>query len=163
MNQPTPITDFLRHVVATIAYRGGKAIRDAPAGFGDFRVGPTSRTPTEILAHIGDLLRWAIWLADGEHRWEQADAGSWDEQVARFHTLMAELDDRLALDPLLSEDWGAERVFQGPLADILTHVGQIAMLRRLADSPIRGENFARADITPGRVGPDQPPPRKEFD
>ena len=33
---------FLRHTVATLAYRGGKAIRDVPEGFGGFTSGDTS-------------------------------------------------------------------------------------------------------------------------
>jgi hypothetical protein len=152
---------FLRHALATLAYRGGKAIRDAPDGFGAFEVSPGTRTPLQILAHIGDLYEWMVHLIDGEHVWADSPERSWDEEVERFHRLLAELDALLASDvPLQAE---AERLFQGPVADALTHVGQLAMLRRIARSPIRGENFYKADIARGRVGPEQSDPRREFD
>jgi hypothetical protein len=147
--------------VATLAYRGGKAIADAPSGFGEFRVGPSSRTPAEILAHIGDLLDWAVALAEGHHRWNPAPVGPWDDLVQRFFTALSAFDDYLASDRPLA--WSAERVFQGPVADALTHVGQITMLRRLAGSPVRGENYAKADIVAGRVTGAQSAPKFEFD
>ena len=48
-------SDLLRHTVATLAYRGGKAVRGAPASFADFRPAAGSRTPGEILAHVNDI------------------------------------------------------------------------------------------------------------
>ncbi len=151
---------LLRHTVATLAYRGGKAVRNAPSSFGAFRVGPDSRTPAEILAHIGDLLDWALWMAKGAHRWKDSAPLPWSEEVARFHSALAAFDAYLAADAPLG--WGADKLFQGPIADALTHVGQLTMLRRLAGSPVRGENYARADIQAGRVGADQPASRVEF-
>jgi hypothetical protein len=152
--------DLLRHTVATLAYRGGKAVRGAPAHFADFRVRESSRTPVEILAHVGDLLDWALWLARGEHRWRDSTPLEWEHEVERFHAALARLDARLADDAPLGTS--AERIFQGPIADALTHVGQLTMLRRLAGSPVRGENYATADIVAGRVGADQSVPRAEF-
>ena len=153
--------DLLRHTLATLAYRGAKAVRGAPPSFSGFRVAPGSRTPGEILAHMCDLLDWAGWLARGEHRWTDTSLGAWDDDVARFFDGLARLDRYIADgEPLYRS---AEQLFQGPVADALTHVGQLTMLRRLAGSPIRGESYARADITRGRVGPDQPAPRAEFD
>lgn len=152
---------FLRHALATLAYRGGKAIRGVPSGFGAFNISPGTRTPLEILAHIGDLFEWMVHLMDGRHVWQDTPPLSWEEQVERFHRLLGELDVLLASDMPL--ETSAQRLFQGPVADALTHVGQIAMLRRLADSPIRGENFFKADIVTGRTGPEQTAPRREFD
>lgn len=152
---------FLRHTVATLAYRGGKAVRGAPPDFTEFRAANGSRTAGEILAHVGDLLEWAVWLANGEHRWHDSPPQSWGTESERFFDLLKKFDDRLASDqPLVCT---AEQLFQGPVADALTHVGQIAMLRRLAGHPIRGENYFRADIVAGRVGREQSPPRREFD
>jgi len=152
---------MLRHALATLAYRGGKAVRGAPAGFGAFRAAPTTRAPGQILAHVGDLLDWALGLADGRHEWHEATPLPWDEEVARFFAALARLDQRLAQDAPLGSS--AERIFQGPIADALTHVGQIAMLRRMAGAPVRGENYVRAEITAGRVGPGQEAPRRELD
>lgn len=152
---------FLRHTLATLAYRGGKAVRGAPPGFGDFRVGTESRTPGEILAHIGDLLDWALWMCRGEQRWKNSEPQPWSEEVARFHGALQELDAFLASNAVLGAS--IERVFQGPLADALTHVGQLTLLRRLAGSPVRAENYAKADIAAGQVGARQPAPRAEFD
>jgi hypothetical protein len=152
--------DLLRHTVATLAYRGGKAVRNAPAGFSDFRIGPDSRTPGQILAHIGDLLDWALWLVKGEHKWKTTSSKTWAADVKRFHAALAKLDRFLASSKPLG--FPAGQIFQGPVADALTHVGQIAMLRRLADAPIKAENYFSAKITVGRVGADQPSPVREF-
>ncbi len=153
--------DFLRHVLATLAYRGSKAVRGAPPGFGLFRAGPTTRTPVEILAHVGDLLDWALAMARGEEAWNDSAPLAWDDEVVRFHRTLVAFDQFLTgTAPLRAEP---ERLLQGPLADALTHVGQLALLRRMAGLPVRGENYARADIAPGRVGPEQAAPVREFD
>ena len=153
--------DFLRHTLATLAYRGGKVIREAPDGFATMKASESSRTPLQILAHIGDLVNWAHQLVDGNRGWNTEDPASWDAEVGRFFDLIARFDERLASDaPLACE---AERIFQGPIADALTHVGQIAMLRRIAGSPVRGENYLKADIAKGRVGREQTMPKFEFD
>jgi hypothetical protein len=153
--------DLLRHTVATLAYRGGKAVRDAPAGFSEFKAGPTSRTPGQILAHVCDLLDWALSLAEGRQKWQDTKPRSWDEDVMRFHAALTAFDQRLARDAELGSP--AESLFQGPVADALSHVGQIAMLRRLAGGPVKGENYHKAHIAIGHVGTEQPKPVFEFD
>jgi hypothetical protein len=153
--------ELLRHTLATLAYRGGKTLRGAPEGFASFRAGETSRTAGEILAHLGDLFDWSHGLLRGEHVWQPAAPGTWEEETSRFFDGLARLDGLLASDaPLVCSP---EQIFQGPIADAFTHVGQLAMLRRLDGSPVRGENYFKADITAGRVGPDQAAPRREFD
>jgi len=152
---------LLRHTLATLAYRGGKAVRGAPEGFGTFRAAPTTRTPLAILAHIGDLLDWALSLADGRHEWRDSSPRPWDDEVARFFASLAVLDLRLASGSPLG--CPPERLFQGPIADALTHVGQLTMLRRMAGAPVRGENYFKAEISAGRVGPEQAAARREFD
>lgn len=153
--------ELLRHTAATLAYRGAKAFRDVPEGFGEFRVAETTRTPGRILAHIGDLLDWALILAKGTHTWHNSKPLPWEKGVERFHRALRAFDDYLASGAPLRLP--ARRLFQGPIADALTHVGQISMLRRLAGSPVRGENYFRADIVSGRVGPKQSAPKREFD
>lgn len=153
---------LLRHTVATLAYRGAKAVRDAPEGFAAFRAGATgTRTPAKILAHIGDLLDWALSMAREKAVWNDSSPLAWDEEVARFFAALERLDSFLASDaPLASPE---EKIFQGPVADALTHVGQIALLRRLAGGAMRGESYFRAEIVAGRVGAEQTPPKVEFD
>ncbi len=153
--------ELLRHTVATLAYRGGKAVKDAPAEFKDFRVADGSRTPGEILAHVGDLLDWALSIAAGKQTWHNSTALSWDDECARFFAALEAFDSYLASDSPLAAS--PENLFQGPVADALTHVGQIAMLRRVAGGPIRGENYFKAEIEAGRVGADQSSHRTEFD
>ena len=153
--------ELLRHTVATLAYRGGKVVRDAPDSFAQFAAGLSVRTPLQILAHIGDLLEWALALAKGEQIWRDSAGASWAAEIERFHAGLAALDAYLASEAEVAAP--AERLFQGPIADALTHVGQIALLRRLAETPVRGENYFVADIARGRTGPDQPPARKEFE
>ena len=151
---------LLRHTIATVAYRGRKAVADPPAGFSEFHAGATSRTAGQILAHIGDLFDWALSLADGEQRWHDSPPLPWNEETARFFEGLQKFDRRLASNAPLG--CPAEKLFQGPVADALTHIGQIALLRRLAGAPVRAENYLDADITAGRVGADQSPPRREF-
>jgi hypothetical protein len=153
--------EMLRHTLATLAYRGGKAVRGAPEAFAAYKAGEATRTPAEILAHIGDLLDWTVHLTRGEHVWHDAPPLPWPAEVARFHAALARVDSVLASEQPLGTS--AERIFQGPIADALTHVGQITLLRRLFGSPVRGENYARAEIVAGRVGPEQAAPRREFD
>jgi hypothetical protein len=153
--------ELLRHTIATVAYRGRKDLIGAPDGFSTFRINETSRTPGEILAHICDLYDWANWLVKGEYTFNQTQPGEWNADTARFFAALKELDDYLASDKPLGRS--PENLFQGPIADSLTHFGQIAMLRRIAGAPVRGESYARADITVGRVGLDQAPPNWEFD
>jgi hypothetical protein len=152
---------LLRHLVATIAYRGGKTLRGAPSDFGSFSAGPGSRTAVQILSHMGDLFAWGLALADGEHRWSEEQSNDWDAQVERFFAGLEAVDARLASDEPLGRP--AIRLLQGPFADALTHVGQIALLRRLADAPVKGENYFKAEVEVGRVGPDQETPVYEFD
>lgn len=153
--------EALRHTVATLAYRSGKPLREAPATFGAFRAGESTRTPSQILAHMCDLFDWALSLAEGPERWHESNPGAWDADVARWFTAVARVDAYLASDAPLA--CTTERLFQGPVADALTHVGQLALLRRLAGSPIRGENYSKAQIVAGRVGAEQATPRREFD
>lgn len=150
----------LRHAVATLAYRAAKVLRDAPR-FGDVRAAPSTRTASQIVAHMGDLLEWAVRAADGSAQWRPVSPGDWDGDIARLFAALKALDERLASDaPLACE---AQRIFQGPIADALTHVGQLATLRRIAGSGVRGESYFRADICAGQVGPEQAPPAFEFD
>jgi len=152
--------DFLRHTLATLAYRGGKAVREAPEGFATLKISESSRTPVQILAHIGDLLEWLVSLADGG-TWHNAEPQAWDAEVARFFDALARCEARLADGKPLA--CSAEQLFQGPIADAFTHVGQLTMLRRVGGLPVRGENYFRADIAAGRVGREQTAPRREFD
>lgn len=160
MTNPDPKREFFRHTLATLAYRGGKAIRNAPEGFSDFRAGDGSRTAGQILAHIGDLLAWAYSLAAEQEAWSNATLQSWEKDSERFFALLKQLDDHLA--SALPLNVPLERLFQGPVADALTHVGQIGMLRRLAGSPVKGENYSVAGIRAGAVGPEQQAPKREF-
>jgi hypothetical protein len=152
---------LLCHTLATLAYRGGKALRDVPEGFAESRVGDKTRTPGQILAHIGDLLDWALSLAKGDQKWHNSPALRWKDGADRFFAALRALDDFLASNAPLGTP--SSELFQGPIADALTHVGQISMLRRLAGAPVRGENYLQADITVGRVGPKQSAPKREFD
>ena len=151
---------FLRHTLATLAYRGAKAIRNAGPNFADYGLAETSRTPAKILAHIGDLMDWGLAMAEGRHEWKDSLPLPWEKGCERFFAALKKFDDYLASDKPL--EIPAEKLFQGPIADALTHVGQIAMLRRMASVPIKGENYFVAEITVGRVGADQAAPSKEF-
>ena len=156
-----PKRELLRHTLATVAYRGGKAVRGATEDFGHFRGPEHVREPVALLAHIGDLYDWALTLAKGAQEWRPSEPLAWEAEVARFFETLERFDRYLASDEPLNTP--AEQLFQGPVADSLAHIGQLIMLRRLAGHPMRSENYARADIVSGRVGRDQTPPKREFD
>jgi hypothetical protein len=161
MTSDTNNRDMLRHTVATLAYRGGKVVAKVPPDFATFRAAETSRTAGEILAHIGDLLDWSLQVAKGDYVYQEVAPRLWEEDVGRFFAALQELDTYLASPAPLG--YPAEKIFQGPIADALTHIGQIALLRRLAGIPVRGENYFKAYIVTGRVGKEQSAQRVEFD
>jgi hypothetical protein len=153
--------DFLRHTLATLAYRAAKALRDAPPGFATMTPSAGSRTPAQILAHMGDLFDWALSLARGQQTWKNSTPLPWDAEAARLFDALARFDAYLAGDEPLHAS--CAQLFQGPIADALTHTGQLTMLRRVAGSPIKGENYVKADIVAGRVTASQSAPPREFD
>ena len=156
-----PKREFLRHTLATVAYRGGKAMRDAPEHFADLKISSSSRTPLQIVAHICDLYDWALSTAQGKESWHNSNPGSWSAEVDRFFECLNRFDEFLSSDDPLACD--SERLFQGPVADSLAHIGQIAMMRRVAEAAIKGEDYSRARIESGKVGKEQVPPKREFD
>jgi hypothetical protein len=158
---PDTTHSLLRHLVATLAYRAAKVLRDVPPGFAEFSTGPTTRLPIEILAHLADLMGWALRAAEGEYSWRADGTRDWDTELRRFFDGLEALDQFLASDAPLGHP--PEMLIQGPLADALTHVGQLAMLRGAAGAPVRPESYARAEIQAGRVGMDQAQPEREFD
>src|SRR3954453_1065438 len=152
---------MLRHALATLAYRAPKALPGPPPEFVDFGRAPGSRTAGQILAHLGDLMDWGTSIALGAQAWTTSPVQAWDADVRRFFDTVAAFDAALAATP--PDDALAGQLFQGPVADALQHTGQLTMMRRLAGAPIKIENYFVAAIVAGQVGPDQPPPRAEFD
>jgi hypothetical protein len=152
--------EFLRHTIATLAYRCSKTLRDAPADFALFKTDQTVNTPLFLLSHIADLLEWALTATRGEPKYPATIIEDWKLEKQRFYSALKALDDFLASEVVIEAS--LEKIFQGPIADALTHTGQLAMLRRMAGSPIKGENYFVADITTGLVSEDQPAPRREF-
>ena len=152
---------FLRHTLATLAYRAEKVLRDVPDGFANSRAAPTTRTPLQILTHMCDLMEWGERMARGARRWQHEPCVDWDEAHARFFAGLQALDEALA--ETAPDGDAHEAIFQGPIADALTHVGQLALLRGMAGVPVRPESYARASIRVGVVGLSQAAERVEFD
>jgi hypothetical protein len=151
----------LRQLIATLAYRAAKVLRDTPPDFATASFGGSTRQPVLIVAHLADLMTWGVSMARGEYTWKPAGTGDWDTEVRRFFDQLAALDAELAADGPFRAS--VDQLIQGPLADALTHVGQLAMLRGMAGAPVRPESYAKAEIVAGRVGLDQAAPRREFD
>jgi hypothetical protein len=135
-------------------------LRNAPDGFGEFQAGGGVRTPGQILAHLGDLFDWALSIAMGQQKWHDSKPLPWAQDVERFFAALKKFDDFLASSEPVQAP--LEKLFQGPVADALSHVGQIAILRRLAGGPVKGENYYVAEIQAGRVGAEQAKPKREF-
>jgi len=138
-------------------------MRGALESFANFKPGPTSKTPLQIVAHMGDLFDWAFTMISGDVKWNTATPQSWRKECDRFFGALKKFDDALASGAQIKYE--ITQIFQGPIADALTHTGQLAMLRRLHGSPMKGESYTRADIVIGRVGAEQTPanPKYEFD
>jgi hypothetical protein len=153
--------ELLRHTVATLAYRAEKVLRDVTPEFAAFRISPASRTPLELVGHLADLMEWATRMAQGEYRWSAGPSADWTSASERFFAGLRSLDH--ALEATTFAAHSAAIIFQGPIADALTHVGQLALMRGAAGVSVRPESYARAEIQPGRVGRDQSATRKEFD
>jgi hypothetical protein len=150
--------ELLRHTLATLAYRTVRALDGAPDHFAGFD--GAGRLPVQILAHMGDLMEWALSVAIGQGRWQASQPQAWADEQHRFFESLQAFDAFLASDAPLHAS--AEQLFQGPVADALTHVGQLAMLRRLSGSPTRGESFFVAEVKAGHVGADQPAAVRPF-
>ena len=161
MNNQDAKRELLRHTLATLAYRGGKAIKDAPQSFATMKASETTRTPVEILAHIGDLMDWALCMVREKPVWKDSKPLPWNEETARFFDSLKKFDEFLASSEPLAQS--CEKIFQGPIADALTYLGQINLLRRMFNSPVRGESYFRTEIEIGRVGQKQSANRVEFD
>src|SRR5713101_6633116 len=108
---------LLRHTLATVAYRAGKALRGAPESFANFKASDSSRTPAQILTHMGDLYDWALATARGEKSWHDSQPLEWSREVERFFAALKEFDDYLASSEPLHAS--IEKLFQGPIADSL--------------------------------------------
>jgi hypothetical protein len=155
-----PELALLRFTVASVAYRGAKALRGVPDNFAEFEAGPKTRTPGQILAHLGDLFDWALTQAEGRTKWHDSPAIGWQAGSERFFAALEKFDRYLASGAPISGP--LTRLFGGAIADAHCHIGQINVLRGIAGCPVRPENYSRAEIVAGRVGSDQAPPEMEF-
>ena len=147
---------LLRHFLAALAYRTQKALRGAPPEFSAFRAAPQVRTPNELIRHMDSVLGYArTFFIGGNYR--APLFADFDAAVAHFHETLADVAEHLEVGTEI-RDITAEMLLQGPFSDAMTHAGQLAMLRRLAGSPVPPENFVFAAISPTNLGPDQPLP-----
>jgi hypothetical protein len=147
---------LLRHFLAALAYRTQKALRDAPPGFASFQAGPNVRTPHDLIRHIDSVLGYSrTFFIGGSYR--VPPSSDFNTSVAHFHETLADVARHLEIGTAL-QGITAERLLQGPFSDAMTHAGQLAMLRRLAGSPVPPENFVFANISASNLSPNQPPP-----
>jgi hypothetical protein len=76
------------------------------------------------------------------------------DAIAHFHEMVEDLARHLENGSPMREIT-PEVLLQGPFSDAMTHAGQLALLRRLAGSPVPPENFIFATITPENLTPNQ--------
>lgn len=143
-----PKIDLLRHLISTIVFRGTVAIRDTDESFASFELGCDVRTPGELLAHIGDLLEGSFLLLKGEMRMINSQPLPWNDEAVRFLKAARKLDSFLVSGQPI--EIPIEKLVQGPIADALTHIGQLVILRRAAGTPITSEPYFQADIVSGK-------------
>ena len=147
---------LLQHFLAALAYRTQKALRGAPDSFADFRAGPTSRTPKELVWHMTGVIGYARTMLHGG-RFTPPELPTFAEEIARFHDTLASLSADF-VNASLTARISDQQFLQGPLSDAMTHAGQLAMLRRLAGSPVASENFIFAEVRADNVTANQPDP-----
>ncbi|MGH7709866.1 MAG: hypothetical protein ACREOG_01200 [Gemmatimonadaceae bacterium] len=152
--------EILRHFLAAVAYRTQKALRGAPNGFADFAAGHKVRTPAEILRHMTSLMGFARTLfLGGSYSVKPDPLATFQDEIVRFHEMLQSVGALLESGEPLREI-STEQLLQGPFSDVMTHVGQLALLRRLADAPVAPENFIYAHIDGARLGPEQAMPAR---
>ena len=148
--------EMLCHFLAALAYRTQKALRGAPDSYPDFRASKTSRTPHELVWHMTGVLGYARTFFHGGV-WQPGKLATFNDEVSRFHEVLESLSNLFASGAPM-HGITEKQMLQGPLADAMTHTGQLAMLRRLAGSPVAPENFIRANVSTENLGIDQPAP-----
>ena len=155
-----PERELLTHFLAAIAYRTQKALRGAPPHYPGFAAGHQARTPVQLLRHMTSVLGYARTLClGGSYPIEPEPLAAFDDEIARFHEMVKALGDLLTAGTP-TRDISHRQLLQGPFSDVMTHVGQLALLRRLADAPVAPENFVFADMRSDRLGSDQPMPAR---
>ena len=147
---------LLQHFLAAVAYRTQKALRGAPDAFADFRAGINVRTPHEIVWHMTGVIGYARTMFHGG-RFTPARAETFPREIERLHATFEGLREDFG-NPGLSASITDEQFLQGPLSDAMTHAGQLALLRRLAGSPVASEDFIFAKIDASNVTADQADP-----
>jgi hypothetical protein len=146
---------LLRHFLASLAYRTQKALRDAPPHFGSFVAAADVRAPSALVRHMTSVLGFArTFFVGGSYRPEPLP--SLADEVSRFHQMLSDLGRHLESGAPMLNGMTTSRLLHGPFADAMTHAGQLAMLRRLAGSPVPPEDFSLAAISADRLGADQP-------
>ncbi len=147
--------EIYRHYLAALAYRFQSAVRDAPEDFGDFQAGNGVRTPKEIVRHMIQLIRFVRHSLKPPIEVESTEPKTFDEAIEGFHGALLLLDKLFADSEKQFDGDNLLKLLQGPLADAITHIGQLATLRRIAGAPIPGENFVAVRVEIGNVGADQ--------
>ena len=140
-----PHTHLLREYLSTLSYRFRHAVDDAPDGFGTFEAGAGVRTPAALVLHMTGLLAWVRdqYEPGVDERLEQLP---FDQECARFLRAIGELDRifEVGLEP--APEPGFDRLWRGPLTDVMTHVGQLATLRRLSGDPVSRVRYWQVDM-----------------
>jgi hypothetical protein len=152
---------LVRHLLASLVYRTTKIIRDAPENFPETSIGNSVRTPEKILGHINSLIQLSNRFWSSEKPLSMANLRklsrkkAWDREVDLFYQLVAQFDDTLS-NHISPRKYNPEKILQGPFMDAFTHVGQLALLRRMAGTPVKRESYWMADVRIGQIGPNQP-------
>jgi hypothetical protein len=151
-----PHRQLLRHYLASIAYHAQKAIRGAPPSYWAFSPGNQVRTPETILRHMTSVLGYArTFFVGGIYRPESLPAIQ--AEIDQFHQILEDVSQLLDTSSPLQSITELQ-LLQGPFSDVMTHIGQLSLLRRLYGSPVPPENFIYAEMSATRLGKDQQEP-----
>lgn len=137
--------ELLIHTVKTIRYRFIRATQGASASFGEFRIGANTRLPKEIVNHMFDLVTKTIsMLQHGHFGTPPPEQLNFQQEQER---LLAALNDlQTGLSRLPPEPAKAKKLLQGPMLDMVTHIGQLAMLNGLHGNKVPRESYFDARL-----------------
>lgn len=142
-------TRVLRQLVATIAFRASRSLHDAPATLANVRLGEGGMTARELLHHMTNVMSFALATVSATERLRHDPLG-WEQEIDRFYSLLSQVDAKLAEGAVMDPGMDLKLV-QGPLADALTHIGQLHAMRRMAGFPVDPTNYIKADVAIGRI------------
>lgn len=139
--------ETLRCYLAGLVFRFEHVTAGTGEEFAKFEAGHGVRTPQQIVRHMTGLVLLARDQFE-EVAGRRPEPLPWPEEKSRFVATVWDFDTLVSKGSGLREDRSIPsmaHVWNGPLSDLMTHVGQLATLRRLAGDPVPAVRYSQVD------------------